>query len=189
MVLKKINKDELLTLYNQFSIKMNLKVNRPFIKKIKGCDLIGVEIGVFCGENAYNILSHLSIKTLYLIDPYKEYIDFIYHSENKQNNAEIKAKKKLNKFNDKIKWLKMPSGEAYTKIPNNLDFIYIDGNHNYEYVLKDMQLYYPKLKKGGIMGGHDYQCPDVARAIVHFTDMNNLKFICLNEDWMIQNMV
>ena len=36
------------------------------------------------------------------------------------------------------------------------DFIYIDANHTYEDVKRDLELYLPKLKKGGLIGGHDY---------------------------------
>jgi hypothetical protein len=38
----------------------------------------------------------------------------------------------------------------------SLDFIYIDGNHSYESVKEDMNIWFPKLKKGGLFAGHDY---------------------------------
>jgi len=38
----------------------------------------------------------------------------------------------------------------------SLDFIYIDGNHTYNSVKEDMELWFPKLKKGGLFAGHDY---------------------------------
>ena len=39
---------------------------------------------------------------------------------------------------------------------NSLDFIYIDANHAYDFVVKDIELWFPKLKKGGVFAGHDY---------------------------------
>lgn len=39
---------------------------------------------------------------------------------------------------------------------NSLDFIYIDANHYYDYIKKDLQLWYPKIKKGGLLAGHDF---------------------------------
>lgn len=39
----------------------------------------------------------------------------------------------------------------------SFDFIFIDGDHRYDFVSKDIALYYPKLKKGGIVCGHDYE--------------------------------
>jgi hypothetical protein len=38
----------------------------------------------------------------------------------------------------------------------SLDFIYIDANHAYDFVVEDIKLWFPKLKKGGIFAGHDY---------------------------------
>ena len=39
---------------------------------------------------------------------------------------------------------------------NSLDFVYIDGNHAYDFVKQDMEMWWPKLKKGGLFCGHDY---------------------------------
>lgn len=38
----------------------------------------------------------------------------------------------------------------------SLDFVYLDANHAYEAVLADLKAWLPKIKKGGIMAGHDY---------------------------------
>jgi len=37
-----------------------------------------------------------------------------------------------------------------------LDFVYIDGDHSYENVKLDLNLWYPKLKLYGVLGGDDY---------------------------------
>jgi len=39
---------------------------------------------------------------------------------------------------------------------DSIDFVYIDGDHSYESVVKDITLYLPKIRKGGIIAGHDY---------------------------------
>jgi len=39
---------------------------------------------------------------------------------------------------------------------NSLDFVYIDANHAYDYVVEDMEKWYPKVKNGGYLIGHDY---------------------------------
>ena len=58
--------------------------------------------------------------------------------------------------------LKMLSEEAVEQFDNNtFDFIYIDANHAYEYVKHDLELWYPKLKKGGIIMGDDYTINDI----------------------------
>lgn len=44
--------------------------------------------------------------------------------------------------------------DVYNKV-SDVDFLFIDGNHSYESVLCDFLLYYPLVKKGGIVGFHD----------------------------------
>jgi len=41
--------------------------------------------------------------------------------------------------------------------------------------MKDIELYYPKLIKGGVIGGRDFNCPDIARAIIEYAVKHNLK--------------
>jgi predicted O-methyltransferase YrrM/2-polyprenyl-3-methyl-5-hydroxy-6-metoxy-1,4-benzoquinol methylase len=48
---------------------------------------------------------------------------------------------------------------------NSLDFVFIDGNHDYEFVKKDILNYLPKVKPGGILAGHDWQLPGVVQAV------------------------
>jgi predicted O-methyltransferase YrrM len=43
---------------------------------------------------------------------------------------------------------------------NSIDFIYIDGDHSYNAVKQDLEMYLPKLKDNGIIGGHDYSKND-----------------------------
>lgn len=52
--------------------------------------------------------------------------------------------------------LSMTSEEAVKKFSNqSLDVVFIDGDHRYEYIRKDIELWLPKLKKNGLMCGHD----------------------------------
>lgn len=48
---------------------------------------------------------------------------------------------------------------------NYFDFIYIDANHSYDFVLEDLCNWMSRLKEGGILSGHDYNLPDVKRAV------------------------
>jgi hypothetical protein len=57
------------------------------------------------------------------------------------------AKEKPSKFKDKVQFILKKSSEAVNNLPDNLDFVYIDGNHTYEFVKKDIDLYYPKIRK------------------------------------------
>ena len=59
------------------------------------------------------------------------------------------------------------SWEAAQKYADNsLDFVFIDAAHDYESVKKDINAWYPKIKKEGILAGHDYTwCIDVKKAV------------------------
>ena len=62
------------------------------------------------------------------------------------------------KLTDTVK-LNIMSSEEGSKLFENetLAFIFIDGSHLYEQVLQDINLWYPKLRRGGILSGHDYE--------------------------------
>ncbi len=62
----------------------------------------------------------------------------------------------------------------------SLDFVFIDANHQYEYVCKDIQAWLPKIKPKGFIGGHDYNIPDVKRAVNEI--MDNVQ--SLNISWL-----
>lgn len=38
----------------------------------------------------------------------------------------------------------------------SLDYVYVDARHDYKGALMDMESYWPKIKRGGILAGHDY---------------------------------
>jgi len=59
-----------------------------------------------------------------------------------------------------VKDIKKNSWEAANEFENeSVDFIFIDADHKYESVVKDIQAWLPKLKVGGVMSGHDYTQP------------------------------
>jgi len=159
--------------------RMNFHSLRYSIKYIRdnydGKDLIGAEIGIRYGGHSLTILKHLPMKRLYLIDPQQGYdgIDG-YH---RRGFKEIRKglKRNLNAYSDKLVFIRKMSENAVDDIPDNMDFIYIDGNHDYEYVKKDVDMYYPKIKKGGVLCGHDFQLPDVARAVSELATKHDLK--------------
>lgn len=136
---------------------------RPSFKNLIGkYDLVGAEIGVYYGENAFQIMTNLSIKKLYLIDPWFGYAELNGHGVIGDVNLAAECYestcKLMEEFGDKVKIIPALS-EAVVKVfeDNSLDFIYIDGNHRYPWVLKDIKNYIPKVKLGGQIAGHDFK--------------------------------
>jgi len=155
---------------------------RYLMKNYQKKDLICAEIGVDYGLNAKTLLKLLPIKKLYLIDPYQQELDSVSGDERYRS-----AKKLLRKHKDKIEFIRKSSSEAIKDIPKNIDFIYLDGSHEYEQVKKDIELYYPKVKKGGIIGGHDFWASTrgVCKAVIEFAEENNLDLYGEITDWWI----
>ena len=59
---------------------------------------------------------------------------------------------------------------------NSLDFVFIDAGHDYESVRKDLNAWFPKVKNGGIIAGHDYHYDcGVFPAVNEFFKDNYLK--------------
>lgn len=68
---------------------------------------------------------------------------------------------------------------------NNIDILYIDGDHSYDYIIEDLNLWYPKLKSGGTFFGDDWTWESVRKAVEDFTITNNLSLSISSPVWMI----
>lgn len=126
---------------------------------------IGIELGTDGGTTTLYLLKELPTLTLHGIDPYLPYIDwggnpFGWHGGlNTDNNDSYTAfMNKVEPYSDRYIHHKKISDEAVNYFEDeSMDFIFIDGLHTYEQVLKDCINYYPKLKKGGLFCGHDFR--------------------------------
>lgn len=119
----------------------------------------GVELGSFEGQFANIILSSWP-GNLYMIDvwrtlPITEYDD-ISNQNNYLSTINI-AIKNIQSYEDRAHIIRMKGKDAVNLFNDNtLDFVYIDANHTYEAVIDDINAWYPKVKSGGIVSGHDY---------------------------------
>jgi hypothetical protein len=64
---------------------------------------------------------------------------------------------------------------SYLYADSSLDFVFIDAEHKYEFVIKDITHWLPKVKKGGVIAGHDYGWEGVTRAINEVFGQGNYK--------------
>ena len=165
---------------------------RPFTAQLtkQNRTLIGAEVGVYEGKNAQNILNNTSTITLYLIDPYEEYEDYPDFKIWKRRpliEAEAEAHQRLASYDKQVVWVRQKFGSLLNYSFPPLDFVYIDGNHKYEYVLEDIQLANQIVKVGGLIGGHNYFTTKlfggVKKAVDYFVKTNNIKLYTRNPDW------
>jgi hypothetical protein len=166
----------------------------PFIdfakRVLPKSDVVGAEVGVRVGQNATYILDNFNFKKFLLIDGFNEYIDTDgFYSQERQDTLFIRLTDIIGsislfkRFENVIEIMKMDSLEAAEIVKDNeLDFVYIDANHDYEFVKKDLDVWKNKVKSGGIIGGHDYNYPDtgVKKAVDEFVEENKYQLNVLN---------
>ena len=139
--------------------------------------IVGAEAGVSSGYNAQNILQVMpNVKMLYLIDPYFggmtwENYDKTYVDKKRKNGA----KTRLKPYKRRIRWIYKEFDKCTKEDFEPLDFIYIDGDHAYEIVKKDLNLASTLVKKGGVIGGHDAGCLSIERAVTEFCEPRDIK--------------
>jgi hypothetical protein len=145
--------------------------------------MIIAEIGVFKGGNALRLLSMNCMK-LYLIDPYKSYNQYekdkIAYVQKELDEAMSIMLERMNPYIEagKVNFAPTSSLEGAKLFPDNFfDFVYIDGNHSYKSICEDLIAWYPKVKVGGILGGHDYPTEPVERACKEFATLHKLKLV------------
>jgi len=123
------------------------------------------EIGVYKGGTTKYLLDNLrGIKTYYAVDLWKHYDDFTEILDPKRTMINDNMDEiydgflvKLFDYRNKIEVLRMNSVDAASKVDDkSLDLVFIDANHAYKYVKEDIELWMPKVKKGGFISGHDY---------------------------------
>jgi hypothetical protein len=122
------------------------------------------EIGVWKGEFSQQILRVVKPIELHLIDPWKYQPDFpermyggsIAKKQEDMDQVYLQVKKKFEN-NHKVKIARGYSEEVMAEyVDEYFDWVYIDGNHYYDFVKKDLELAFLKVKKGGLITGDDY---------------------------------
>ena len=158
---------------------------------------IGCEIGLEKGKNAQMMFEYIPNLKLYGIDPYKEHPQCSYKatalSRNWDNgyreDAKRQAQKRMEGKNAII--IEKFSEDAVKDVPDNsLDFVYIDGDHSYDFVMQDMIIWGRKVRKGGIISGHDYyedknkssRRAKVTQAVNDYTRVHSIELYTTNED-------
>jgi predicted O-methyltransferase YrrM len=90
------------------------------------------------------------------VDPWQAYKGYREHvTQEKLDAFYAETCERLAPYRCQI--MRATSLEAADKIaPRSLDFVYIDANHAREHVEADLAAWVPKVRRGGIVAGHDY---------------------------------
>lgn len=123
------------------------------------------EVGVWRGHSSAGFLRLLStVKECFLIDSWAAYDGYISSGDSKVNSNLSVDKKicedRVSFFGDKVEVCHGFSEDVADRIPDkSLDFVFIDANHSYEYVKRDILIWKRKVRLGGVLAGHDIDAP------------------------------
>ena len=143
---------------------------------------IGAEIGTEKGLFMMQLVKRNPGMKMFAVDPYVQYNGYnSWVPEIFIGNYQI-AHDRLDQYN--VEFIRKYSMDALVDFEDgSLDFVYIDGNHAYEYVRDDIAGWITKVRSGGIISGHDYVKArksksggmiNVRRAVHEFTEQNNV---------------
>jgi FkbM family methyltransferase len=169
----------------------------------------GVEIGVLNGEYSKIILERWESGQLFMVDAWRHldaYIDMNGRDDKYHHECLINACKNTKQWENRAHIIRMDSVASANMFPDEyFDFVYIDADHSYEGVVRDMKAWWPKVKKGGLFCGDDYIPQDgdiwmtvtgkepvyagkfgVRKAVNEFMEKNSLKVYETNEQYWKQ---
>jgi hypothetical protein len=149
------------------------------------CNGLGLDTAAFIGVNKAEFeaefLEHWDGCKAYLIDPYIPCLEFEWD----RGTDAAQARKATAPFGNRAVFIEMTSLEAAPLVSDSLGFVYIDGLHDYEHVAVDIAAWWPKVRSGGILAGHDYiWCmPGVVRAVNEFIAREGLPLNLTAEEY------
>ena len=116
----------------------------------------GAEIGVAGGRYSLTLCQHVPGLKLTCVDPWARYPgNPRAHRTEKQERCYQEARTRLSPYGAHI--VRAKSMEYVNEVEDrSLDFVYIDGNHCFDFVMQDLIEWGKKVRRGGIISGHDY---------------------------------
>ena len=115
---------------------------------------VGAEIGVWNGEFS-EMFCKLGLKH-YAIDPWMGYSGYVAAGKNRLEAKYEQTKKRLLPYKN-CTIIRKTSMDALSNFKDgSLDYVYIDGNHGFRYIAEDILEWPKKVRKGGVISGHDY---------------------------------
>lgn len=155
------------------------------------------EIGVFDGPTSAWLLARLPRLTLYMVDQWKVYHDSRQPDTSLDSDKWIRVRRMAHSrtefAKDRRVVLDGDSVAMAAKIKDgSLDMAFIDANHTIEGVRRDIEAYWPKVKPGRWLAGHDWEKNEprvygVVQAVKEFSERTGLLYE-LDEDatWFIR---
>jgi hypothetical protein len=152
----------------------------------------GVEVGVDRGRFTATLSAGNPDLFLVGVDAWVTHNDHDEYTTDDTEDAFMEAKRRTEGRN--VTFIKTTSMEAVKRFADeSLDFVFIDGNHDFEHAVEDIAHWSKKVRKGGLVCGHDYLKNSeldfgVIEAVNGWCGANNIKPVFLWRDkcpsWM-----
>lgn len=152
-----------------YQLKTILPDERDFLFELFGTGSVGAEVGVYKGDFSNRLLRYVRPRKLHLIDAWKfepdgTYAQAGYGGDLGQSQLFMDQlyREVTERFRSQIASGQVQIHRGYSETTSqqiadqSLDWVYIDANHLYEFVKKDLESYFPKMRSGGWITGDDY---------------------------------
>lgn len=144
--------------------------HRAFLFSLLPKGSVGAEVGVWRGDFAAQLLRQVEPQRLHLVDPWTfepDYPESLYGGRvaSSQTDMDRIYRDVLDRFAEEIDVSRVvvhrgDSEVLRDRVPDGaLDWAYIDGNHLYESVRRDLDVFRAKVRPGGFLAGDDYREP------------------------------
>lgn len=124
-----------------------------------------VEVGVYAGDSLMFLAEKLRQRgvpfELYGVDLWELVRVKTDYNRTVDENIRRMVEHRISQSGlDCVKMIQDDSAWAASQFEDSsLDFVFIDANHSYDYVRRDILAWQPKVKSGGIISGHDFREP------------------------------
>ena len=156
---------------------------REFLLEMMPKNSVCLEIGVSEGLFTEEILAMVNPKKLHLVDPWESGPHIQYYEK-------VRGKFKDQIESGQVEIHRGKSQDVSEQFPGKyFDWIYIDGNHSYKSVHRDLELYYPKVKRYGFITGDDYSLFEKRKglrdAVAETSEKHNMRLILIKNNQYI----
>ncbi len=148
-----------------------------------GVPKLGCEVGIWAGELSFAFLRAFEDLNLYMVDCF---LASSLGDDTKTQGAMVSAFSSTSEFEQRrIMLIGKSLQVAHLVEDESLDFVYIDAAHDRKSVTDDINSWYPKVRSGGIVSGHDYSGghKGLRKAVDEFTDEHHYKMSLLTTNW------
>ena len=139
--------------------------------------MVGVELGVLRGPTFKYLIENCPNLTLTGVDVFTP--DWLWKARKIETTEDLRKIKAVKWYEGLVEYTEQFGGRAnlirdFTTSASNqfednsIDFVFIDADHSYDGVKEDIKMWEPKVKKGGLVSGHDINMLDVRMAVQEY---------------------